>query len=126
MSTRTIADVSDEIHALNLTLKDLSGQVAKAEEAKRFLEIELMQLAADSKLELGGGKKSKFRIAESEVPVVTSEDWDKFYKYIHRNKWYHLLERRPSVAGCRELWSQGKTIPGVGKFKKMKVTVTGV
>lgn len=122
---RTIADVADEIQALNIELKELGVKVAAAEEKKRFLEHELSAMAADAKLTEGKGKTSKFKIAPSVVPVVSPEDWDKLYKFIHRNKWYHLLERRPSVSGCRELWAQGKEIPGVGKFTKMKVTVTG-
>ena len=40
------------------------------------------------------------------------DNWDAFYAYIHRYKYYHLLERRPSVTGCRELLETKGKIPG--------------
>lgn len=54
------------------------------------------------------------RISESVVPHVT--DWDQYYNYIHEHKFYHLLERRPSITGCRELFDQGTPVPGAVPF----------
>jgi sarcosine oxidase delta subunit len=55
-------------------------------------------------------------------PSVT--DWDAFYKFIHENKYFHLLERRPHTAGCRELFQMRGAIPGVVPFVKRVVRVT--
>jgi hypothetical protein len=70
----------------------------------------------------GGGKSATVSASESVVPQVT--DWEAFYKFIHRMKWYHLLERRPSVTGCRELFETKGAIPGVMPFTKRKLTFT--
>jgi len=67
----------------------------------------------------GGGKTATVSVNESVVPTVT--DWDEFYKYIHKQKWFHLLERRPSVTGCRELFETKGKIPGVMPFTKRKL-----
>lgn len=70
----------------------------------------------------GGGKLATVSVTESIVPNVT--DWDSFYKYIARMKYYHLLERRPSVTGCRELFETKGAIPGVMPFTKRKLNFT--
>lgn len=67
----------------------------------------------------GGGKSATVSIVESVVPNV--EDWEAFYKYIKRMGYFHLLERRPSVTGCRELFETKGKIPGVMPFQKRKL-----
>lgn len=70
----------------------------------------------------GGGKRATVSVNESVVPNVT--DWDAFYKFIARMKYYHLLERRPSVSGCRELFETKGAIPGVEPFLKRRLNFT--
>lgn len=70
----------------------------------------------------GGGSKATVSIVESVVPNV--KDWDAFSKYIFRTKYLHLLERRPSVTGCRELFETKGAIPGVEPFIKRRLNFT--
>lgn len=67
----------------------------------------------------GGGKTATVSIVESIVPNV--KDWDAFYKYIKRLNYFHLLERRASVSGCRELFETKGAIPGVEPFTKRRL-----
>ena len=91
--------------------------------------IELNQIAGfevghAQNTEAGKGKLASFTIGTSAVPQV--KDWDLFYKYIYKNKFGHLLERRPSVTGCRELFDTKGNITGVEKFTKRKINLRGV
>jgi predicted metal-binding protein len=72
------------------------------------------------------GKLASVGINESIVPTV--EDWDEFYRFIHRNKGYHLLERRAAAGAYRELLEQrkGKPVPGVVPFKKRTLSLRTV
>ena len=70
------------------------------------------------------GSKATVSISTSVKPSV--EDWDAFYAYIHKNKYYHLLERRPSVTGCRELFDHKGAIPGVVPFTQRKLNIRSV
>jgi len=51
------------------------------------------------------------------------EDWGAFYDFILENKYLHLLEKRPTVLGYRELLALGRTVPGVVPFVKTKLSV---
>lgn len=103
--------------------KEAAAAVVEAIE-EHITSVETALLAQLDKEETtnGGGKLATVSITEAIVPNVT--DWDSFYKYIARMKYYHLLERRPSVTGCRELFETKGAIPGVMPFTKRKLNFT--
>jgi len=121
MSKKTLGQLTDELWALR-EAKRLKEEEAKAlDEQMKELEKVIIEAADEQGLTSGKGSKAAFTVAESVVPQVT--DWDSFYKFIHRNKYWHLLERRPSVTGCRELFETKGAIPGVDRFTKRRVNL---
>lgn len=118
-----ISELSDSIHANKMAAKELSSQIDELDKEREALELQLIEAAEKEGLERGGGKMSTFKIEPKTVPQAV--DWDLVYKYIHKNKFYHLLQRRFSTTAFEELWGQGKNVPGTEKFTKIKVTVKG-
>lgn len=121
---RSINDVADDILKLQRERKKLEDKVELIEGKEKVLKEELFKMADEAKLTFGGNKKSAWNISPSIVPQVAN--WDAFYEYIHKKKYFHLLQRRPAVKACQELWSQGGAVPGVEKFTQMKVNVKEV
>ena len=79
-------------------------------------EIELIEEQIMAGLDASGqvagtGKLASASVTEAVKPNV--KNWDLFYAFIHKHKYYHLLERRPSVTGCRELFETKGMVPGV-------------
>jgi hypothetical protein len=120
---RTVGTIADEVLAEMLKLKKAENKVKEHEEVIKKLKDELKLAAEKEDLTSGGGKKSSFTIEPQIVPHVTN--WDAFYEYISENKYYHLLQRRPAVKACQELWNQDVAIPGTDKFTSLKVNVKG-
>lgn len=63
-------------------------------------------------------------IGETETDII--EDWDGFSRFALRHKLLHMFQRRLSPVAIRE-WLEahpGKSIPGLGKFKKRRLHVT--
>lgn len=122
--SRTIGELVDNMHEIRERKKAaeevVKGIAAELDQA----EQELLKAADDQQTTAGKGKLASFSVSENVVPQVT--DWDKFYKFIAKNKWFHLLERRPSVTGCRELFDTKGAIPGVEKFTKRRVNLRGL
>lgn len=81
----------------------------------------LIELLDSQGIEAARGDVAAVSISKNVKPNV--EDWDEFYAYIHRNKYYHLLERRPSVSGCNELFQMKGRIPGVVPFVKRSLNL---
>lgn len=116
-----IGRIINRLVHLKAELATLQGQV-KDKEA----EIEQVKLAFRTEIGAVGlqeGKTSTHSatVVEKLVPQVVS--WDDYLAFIDQNKYFHLLQRRPSVPGCVELWEAGVTIPGCEQFKKIDVSV---
>ena len=78
-------------------------------------DAELVDLLADIEgTQRAAGKYGTVSVSERVVPSV--KDWDQFWSFIHRKKFYHLVERRAAVKACRELFEIKGVIPGVEPF----------
>ena len=124
MTKLTLGEQADKLRKIYLRKKEAEEVVKAIGEEYERESLVLMELADDQKTTTGKGAIASFSIGDSVVPQV--KDWDAFYKYIAKNKYYHLLERRPSVTGCRELFDTKGAIPGVEKFTKRKINLRGV
>lgn len=120
----TLGGRIDQLHALREQKRTLEKQVQLLEETARELESQLIDEMDKQGVAKSTGKKATVSITESVKPSV--DDWDAFYAYIHKNKYYHLLERRPSVTGCRELLELKGKVPGVVPFTQRKLNIRTV
>lgn len=106
----------DKMFALREKKREHEKQISEIEKEIGVIEQELILLMQKEGVDKATGKKASVSITTNIRPSVT--DWDAFYSFIHRKKYYHLLEKRPSVTGCRELFETKGVIPGVVPFTK--------
>lgn len=116
MTTPTIGEEIDALWELREEKKALLAKAADVQKAYDEKERLLNDRLKAENVTQAAGSRARVTASESVVPAV--KDWDQFYKFIHRHKYYHLLERRPSVTGCRELFESKGQIPGVEPFTK--------
>lgn len=113
------------------TLHDLREQKRALEEQVNQLKAQMAELENDLIAEMDKQGVTKSTGGAATVSISSSvrpsvDDWDAFYAYIHRHKYYHLLERRPSVSGCNELLETKGKIPGVVPFTQRKLNIRSV
>lgn len=118
---KTIGAKIDALQKLRLQKSGLEEKLKELVSKINELELKLIEQMDTEDTTRGAGKLATVSITESVKPSV--EDWDSFYAYIHRHKYYHLLERRPSVTGCRELFESKGKIPGVVPFIQRKLNI---
>ena len=118
---KTIGQKIDMMFKIREKVRELEGEIKLLNVEKEELEAELLEQMDKEGVTKSTGGKASVTVSESVKPSV--EDWDAFYAYIHRQKLYHLLERRPSVTGCRELFEKRGKIPGVVPFVKRQITM---
>lgn len=106
----------DKLHALREKKRKLEKEVEDVKHQMAEQEEEIMARMQKENITRATGSKANVSVSENVRPTV--QDWDAFYNFIHRNKMYHLLDRRPSVSGCRELFETKGMIPGVVPFKQ--------
>lgn len=122
-STRpaTTGAIIDQLWAAREEKRRLEEQVEEVEVVIKGVEEALMERLGAEGLEKATGSKASVSITSTVTADV--QDWDAFYPYIAKNKFWHLLQRRPSDPGVRELWDAGKKVPGVVPFTKRRVNI---
>ena len=109
----------DHFFLLRERKRQLERQLEELEAEIRFKEMELMASMDAQGISKVTGMSATVSVSESVKPSV--EDWPEFEEYIHANRYFHLLERRPSVLGCRELFEKNGRIPGVVPYIQRKL-----
>lgn len=120
----TIGGKIDQLFQLRESKRALEAQVTAVSKQMDELENQLIEEMDSQGVSKSTGAKATVAIGSSVRPSV--DDWDAFYAYIHRNRYYHLLERRPSVTGCRELLDTKGKIPGVVPFTQRRLSIRSV
>lgn len=110
----TIWALREKKRALTKQLEEVEGEIATQEQA-------LLERMDHEGVDKSTGKCASVSIAEHVVGNIV--DWDKLTDFVHKHKYYHLMQRRVTDTACRELWESGKTIPGVDPFTKRKVNI---
>lgn len=70
------------------------------------------------------GKNATASISESTVFNLDNDD--EFFKFVHKNKYYHLLQRRLSAPAVREIFESKGAVPGCTPFTQRKLNLRAV
>ncbi len=83
------------------------------------LAQQLIAMMKDDDTESTGNDAATASIRKTVVAQVT--DWEKFYRYIHKNKAFYLIQKRVSDAAWRETLEgrKNRPIPGTEPFTKI-------
>lgn len=117
-----LGDLIDKLTELKVQRTFHEKQAEKFASEAAVVEEEIIHTMADQHLDKAahGGTQ----VTPKEHTYAHVEAWDKLYDFIQENKYWHLLEKRVSVTGYRELLDLGRTVPGVIPFVKTKLSVT--
>lgn len=114
----------DLLYAVRADRKALQARMEAEKEQEGLIEEKILAGFGKQDLEGAKGKKAQCSIKRSDVP--TPEDWDAIERHIKRTGEFDLLHRRLTVDAIRERWAAGKTVPGVGLFTKIGLSLTKV
>jgi hypothetical protein len=119
-ATPAVGLLIDELHAKREAIRKLTKQIDKLKAERDEFELRLLETMDAQVVTMSRSDKAVASISEIVKPVV--ENWDEFYTWIHRNKAYYMLERRPAAAAYRELMETRKRpLPGVSQFVQRSI-----
>lgn len=116
-----IGSAIDQMYALREQKRALEAKIEVIQAEYNELEQQLMDKMKAEDTNSGKGKKASVSITYSVVGNVT--DWDKVYAYVKKTGFFHLFQRRLSDPAVRELFEQGKKIPGCEEFTKARLNL---
>jgi hypothetical protein len=110
----------DSMWATREEKRALEAEVSKVQARIDEIEEQLIGRMTDQELESVKGTKATVSFGQ---PTVTAKvvDWEAFLAYIYKNKYGHLLQRRPADPAYRELLALNKVVPGVEPFTKRRL-----
>lgn len=119
---KKLGELIDKLTELKLQRQYHEKQAEKIGTEMAGVEEEIIHMMADAHLEKAahGGTA----VAPKDHVYAHVESWEKLYDFIETNRYWHLLEKRVSVTGYRELLELGRDVPGVVPFVKTKLSVT--
>lgn len=122
--TGSLGSVIDLMHALREEKRAAEAVVKGIEEKISAQEEALYALMDAQGIKKAGGNKATASIGSAVVASV--DDWDAFWAWIAKKKYFHLVQKRVSDPGYRELLEKGVKVPGVQPFTKRKLTLTSI
>lgn len=117
----TLGATIDKMWKLREDKRALDAQVKAVEADIKALETDMFGLLDAQDTRKAEGKNASVSINESVVCNV--EDWDALWPWIAKTKNFHLIQKRVSDPGVRELWALGKVIPGAQPFTKRTLSL---
>lgn len=119
--TMTLGAATDKMWALREEKRVLAVEEKRIDTELKALEETIFDLLDAQDTRKAEGKKASVSIGEAIVANV--EDWDALWPWIAKTKNFHLIQKRVSDPGMRELWALKKVIPGVQPFTKRTLSV---
>lgn len=117
----TLGATIDSMWALREKKRSLDAQIKTVEADIKLLETSMFELLDAQDTRKAEGKCASVSINESVVANV--EDWDALWPWIAKTKNFHLVQKRVSDPGMRELWALGKVVPGTQPFTKRTLSL---
>ncbi len=117
----TLGAATDTLWALREKKRAIDAQLKPVEEEIKAMEQVIFELLDAQDTRKAEGKHAAVSINESVVCNV--DDWEALWPYIAKNKFFHLIQKRVSDPGMRELWALGKTVPGAQPFTKRTLSL---
>jgi hypothetical protein len=111
----------DALFKLRERLREIQAEEKTQMEWIAGAEAEVMELMKAEGLEKSTGKLASVSISSTVTGNVV--DWDAFWAYVYKNKFGHLLQKRVSDPGIRELFETKGKVPGVEPFTKERLNL---
>ena len=122
---KRIGTCADHLYELRQKRLAKQKEVEALQKEETALKSHIIDTLPKSEASGVAGKVARVTVVTKEEPQI--KDHDLFRKYINRTRRYDLAYKmRPSAPAIRELWDEGKEIPGVEHFTVVTISMNKV
>ena len=116
-----IGPAIDELFELRSKKQKLEQQIKKLEAEYGEIEEALLAKLSAEGTDKGAGKRASVTVSTTTVGNLA--DADKFFAYVKKTGYFHLMQRRLSDPAIRELLASKGSIPGVTTYDKVRLNL---
>ena len=120
----TVGSLIDSMWENREARRKLEAEIKTLNEQFEPMELQLIVQMEAEGVDKSTGKKGGAGIKENTRYSI--EDDVAFFNYIYKHKAAYLLERRPSISGCSEIFQTKGMLPGIKPFTKKTILLTTV
>ena len=117
----TVGSLIDAMSTVRDARRELASKDKELSAEYEGLEKTLLELLDTEGLSKSTGKKATASISESTQFNIT--DWDQFTEFMRKKKWFHLVQRRISAPGVREIFEKLGAVPGLEPFTRREINL---
>lgn len=121
---KSLGAAIDDLYKRREKRYELQRIVAQMSNAESALRDYIINTLPKSEATGAAGKVARAQVTTKIVPTIA--DFDELWKFAKRTNSPELFQRRLSAAAVQERWEAGKTVPGVGKFNAIDVSITKI
>lgn len=121
---KLLGQVIDLLYDTRQTRLVEQKDITAYKEKEEALKAHIIETLPKSSQTGASGKFAQARVISKAIPAV--EDWDLLYAYIKKKNRFDLLQRRLNEEAVKEMWDNGESVPGVGTFNAVTVSVTKI
>lgn len=116
-----IGPAIDDLFTLRQRKQELEKQIKDIESEYSEIEDALLAKLKAEGTDKGAGKRASVSVSTTTVGNLV--DADKFFAYVKKTGYFHLMQRRLSDPAIRELMASKGSIPGVTTFDKVRLNL---
>lgn len=117
-----LGSLIDQMYDQDQKIKKQHTVLAKLKSERAALETKLLKTFKQQELDGARGVKGAARINRRDL--VSIKDRTKFNAYVLKNKAFDLYQARVSTEAYFARVEEGETVPGVGIFPKISISIT--
>lgn len=114
----------DLLYKVRAERKALQAKMEAEKAQETLIEEKILSMFGKQDLEGARGRAAQCSVSRKDSPTI--EDFDALWDYARKKNLPELLHRRVSSDAVRERWKNGETIPGVGVFTKVSLSLTKI
>lgn len=119
---RKLGRCADQLYELRQSRLALQKQVDQLRYEEHQLREHIINTLPKSEASGVAGQLARASVVVKEEPTVTDEQ--AFRRYLARTRRYELaIKLRPAASAIRELWDDGKEVPGIGRFNVVTISL---
>jgi hypothetical protein len=121
---KTLAECADLLYRTREDRLAMKKLLAHLEGREKKLRDHLIDKLPKGKSTGVAGRLARASIYTEPTPTV--EDWDALWRHVKKTGHFDLLQKRISKEAVEARWGANKTVPGVGRFNVVRVSLEKV
>lgn len=126
------ADLFKDVQTLR---RAMAKEVEEVEAFEKTLKAHMIDNLSRSEDSGASGLRYRAQRVEKDVPRVvgyvdgdedTAAGWHVLHEFIAKSGRFDLLQKRLGEKAVADMWAAGETIPGIGKFKVVDISITKI